>query len=63
MVNEPLEYEVAAVPSGTVVGINTVQGTAQAFAKMGSFQVAKLTPQAGNAPAVPPKFTVPLVAE
>ena len=52
----------AAVPSGTVVGISTVHGAAQAFARMGSFHVAKLSPQVGYAPAVPPKFTVPFVA-
>ena len=54
---------VATMPSGRIEGSRMLAAAAHPPALAGSFQVAKLTPREGTAPTVPPKLTLPLVAE
>ena len=58
-----LAYAAETKPNGSSEGVSTVSAADQVLGAAGSFHTAKLAPREGTAPTVPPKFTLPLVAD
>src|ERR1700730_9918348 len=63
IVNASFTRPVETNPSGNSEGIKMLAVADHPSGLAGSFQVPKLMPREGTAPTVPPKSTLPLVAE